>query len=333
MIHLFYVSNYISFSNYLQIIDLNNLDVNDCYFYSPRIEKNNLNLNADLNFISLPKTENLFGKLLFIKKCIRNFKFKKTINNLLDFRNFTLYVPHLINLRERLLISNAFCIKYYFVEEGFPAYRKDLNFKHKDYSLTINNRNLTKIQPLGQCNKKYKGCYANFNQAFPFLNNKKIIPLNFKHKWKKTIKHPLKNDDIVIAVDSKMSFSDINNYLISLQKLSNEINAKKIFLKFHMDFKYEKEIKAQIIEIFKSSNLEVEILKDNIYIEEVSERIKINLYCISTSLIIYESINKSKIYLFNEITKNYDAKQKHTNAIYEDIIEKLNLKINYVTFK
>ena len=78
MIHLFYLSNYISFNNYLQIIDLNNLDNNDCYFYSPRIEKYNLNLNTDLNFISLPKIENLVGRLTFIKKNIKNFNFKRT---------------------------------------------------------------------------------------------------------------------------------------------------------------------------------------------------------------------------------------------------------------
>ena len=41
------------------------------------------------------------------------------------------YIPHLINDRERLILINKNCKKYFFVEEGFPAYRVD--FQKKEF--------------------------------------------------------------------------------------------------------------------------------------------------------------------------------------------------------
>ena len=123
MLHLFYVSNYIAFNNYLTIIKNNSINLKDCIFYSPRIIKEHLNLKEKIDIIKIDNIELSKSRKQYALNLLRILNFKKRINKKFKNQSYELYIPHIENKREQILIANKNCKHYYFVEEGIPAYR------------------------------------------------------------------------------------------------------------------------------------------------------------------------------------------------------------------
>ena len=165
--YLFYVTNFISLNNYISIIYKNNIGLDKCFFYSPRQIQYDIEINKRLNFIDISFNINK-NKTNIFRNYINYKKFNDSINIKLRNKNFHLYLPHIINTREKYLILNKKCKKYSFVDEGFPAYRKDFLFR-KNKINKIKYYTLNKIAPLAISKKKYQSSYGNYPSSFFLL--------------------------------------------------------------------------------------------------------------------------------------------------------------------
>jgi len=328
-IHLFYISNYISFTNYLSIIIEKNISIKDCYFYSPRLSTSELNINTKLNLVkglnfTYPKNKIERFFIFYLNK-----KNDSLLRKKIDNSKFYFYTPHLINYREKIIIASKNCIKYFFIEEGIPSYRND-------FKINCSNT-FTKIGVLSNYKNKLDSVFRNHEHSFDFSIKNEIIPLSFVNKFKKEIIHNIKNNDIVIAIDSFKTNLKFNNYIISYIKLLNHLKSNdnhKIKLKFHPDYVYEPSYMKMFEEINQSLGMDYEILKNNVFVEEIASLgVKINLYCIFSSLYIYLAQNNSKVFIFDDYLRENDEAYFDIYSINKKIIEKLGLDVNFIRLK
>ncbi len=330
--HLFYISNYVSFNNYLSIILNEKIDLSDCFFYSPRTKKDCLNTSLPLNFIHLPPVYQLESKYNLLKIFAHEkqiYQFRNSLNKQLKNKKFILYLPHLINFREKIIVSSSNCQNYFFVEEGLPAYRNDFQLD--------NANKIEKIGPLSNYKNKLSGTFGNHSLSFQqndFTIKKIEFPLSFTNEFKTIVAFDLKNGDHVIAVDSPQAFENSSNYLLSflklLEYLRNE-NVTELHLKFHPDFQSNEPLAFFMKELVFSMGFNAKEISNTVYLEEVmSHGIKLNLYCIASSLLIYAGLFESNVFIFDTILKERDKKYKEVKPILENTIKKLGINVHYL---
>ena len=327
-IHLFYISNYISFNNYLSIIIKNNISIEDCFFYSPRLTINELNINFKINLIdviNIKEPQNIKEKIFhFIKKS----QHKKQINKVISKKKFYFYTPHLINNREKIIVTSKLCVKYFFVEEGIPAYNHNYKINYC--------KKFSEIKEISNYKNKLDSVYCNHEKSFDFKINKNKIPLSFTNKYKKKAYHSIKNNDIVIAIDSNFSDVKFINIIISYMKLLSHLkfrNHHQIKLKFHPDYIHQPSCVKVFEEINQSIGIDFEILKNNVCLEEIASLgVKINVYCIFSSLYIYMSQYNSKVYIYDDYLRHNDEAYFDIYSFNKKIIDTLKLNIEFVKF-
>ena len=238
-IHLFYISNYLSFNNYLTLIKLKKIELDQCIFYSPRLSFNDLNIAIDLNIVTIPKF-NLYHSRRDLFKNIKLIKHAQSvINKIVQAKPFTFYIPHLINDREKLILLNKNCKNYFFVEEGFPAYRIDYQQKEIFKFVKPNYWNIINLPPLAIIKNKYHGCIGNYDYSFHWMPMQNVIPLKFDHDCKIKTKNIIPKDSHILGIDSPKKFNHFEDYMDTLQELFLGFKKKKIeniYIKFHPSF-------------------------------------------------------------------------------------------------
>lgn len=335
--HLFYVTNYIALNNYLSVIKTNDININNCFFYSPRFDEIDFNLNVKLNFIDQHKFYSIKNKIKFFFNA-KGRQFLKNINEELSYNKYYLYIPHLFNIRERILLKNKFCVKYFFIEEGLTSYRLDFDrINNIDWGKASTKKketyiNLLKCQPLTIYNNKYGGCYANNIESFKRFPKKSIFPLIFNHTQKKKNNFSKYDNSHIIAIDSPWGWSDFNNYLFAIKSLVNYLKNNKtefVYIKFHPDCN-EKNI-DQIQSLFFESKIKIELIPKNIYVEEVASfKIKFKLYNLKSALILYAGFYDISIFIFDSSLKSNDAFYNNQKRILEKAISDLDFKITHI---
>ena len=331
--HLFYVTNFISFNNYLTIIKEKKLNIEDCIFYSPRKINSLISLKKELRFVAIESIQLIESKRQIIKNRLKFYSFNKKTNCLLNHKFYNLYTPHLINYRERLLLLNKKCIGYYFVEEGMPAYRSDFKI-HPDQNVTsLKFAKVHNLMPLGIDYSKYKGSFGTNNYAYNWMPNKNKIDLNFNHKQCDKISLSDKYNNI-LGIDSPNSFSDFSVYLKCINALLLEVFVDRkmiIYLKFHPDYSVDFKLKNEIIQIFKSYYQKYEILKNDFFIEQyVQTRNNVKFYNINSSLIIYVLISGNEVFQFGSKFKKDDKKLEYSINLIQDTLRQMQLNLTKI---
>lgn len=331
-IHLFYISNYLSFNNYLTLIEEKKIRLEQCIFYSPRLSFNDLNMAIDLKIVTVSKfnlsrsRRDLFKNLKIIKHA------QSEINKIVQYKPFTFYIPHLINDRERLILINKNCINYFFVEEGFPAYRVDYQKKEFFKVIQPNYWNIINLPPLAIIKNKYRGCYGNYDYSFHWMPTKSLIPIKFNHDCKIQTDNLIPNNSHVLGVDSPKKFNNFNNYIATLEELFLGLKKKQIkniHIKFHPDFNHFTAEKELVVNFLSKYSIKIHVLNSNFYLEELFKyNNEITFYSTLSSLIIYAIKENIKVIHLKINDQNMDKQTNKLIGTFDDTLTAMELDFN-----
>lgn len=331
--HLFYASNFIALSNYLTIIKEKNLNLSNCIFYSPRKIQSTIHIKKEINFIEIENIQLTKSRKYFLNNRLKIHSFVKKINELLNNTFYHLYIPHLINYREKLLLLNKKCQKYSFVEEGLPAYRIDFKIETNSNILSLKYSNIHESMPLGINFKKFAGAYGTNDHAFHWMPKKKKIKLNFNHDAFENFNLSDKYQNI-LGLDSPHTFDDFSVYLNCIQYFVENQFLKKhetLYLKFHPDYENKTSKKSEIIEILNNQNLNYEILDNNILVERyVQKNHNITFYNINSTLIIYVLLAGGEVIQFGHKFKKSDRKLEYSINLIQSTLKQMKLNLTEI---
>ena len=331
--HLFYASNFIALSNYLTIIEEKKLNLENCIFYSPRNINSTIHIKKEINFIEVENIQLTKSRNHFFKNRLKTYSFINKINRQLNNTFYHLYIPHLINYREKLLLLNKKCKRYSFVEEGLPAYRSDFKSEAKNIRFSLNYSNIHESKPLRIDYTKYEGSYGTNEFAFHWMPKKKEVKLNFNHDAYEKLNASATYKNI-LGLDSPHTFSDFSIYLKCIRSLIDNhfpITEEILYLKFHPDYKKKSLLKNEIIKIFKDKNMVYEILDENMLIERyVQKNNNITLYNINSTLILYVLIAGGKAVQFGNELKKSDRKLEYSINLIQSTLHQMRLNLTEI---
>lgn len=331
-IHLFYISNYLSFNNYLTLIEEKKIRLEQCIFYSPRLTLKDLNVSTSLNIVSIPNFKLFHSRSHFLKNIKIIKKAHNVINDIVQAKTFSFYIPHLINDRERLILINKNCKNYFFVEEGFPAYRVDYQKKEFFKVMQPNYWNIINLPPLAIIKNKYRGCYGNYDYSFHWMPTKSLIPLKFNHDCKIQTDNLIPNNSHVLGVDSPKKFNNFNNYIATLEELFlgfKKKQIKNIHIKFHPAFNHFTAEKELVMNSLSKYSIKIHVLNSNFYLEELFKyNNEITFYNTQSSLIIYAIKENIKVIYVRINDQNMDKQTNKLIRTFEDTLNSMKLDFN-----
>lgn len=331
-IHLFYISNYLCFNNYLTLIKLKQIELDQCLFYSPRLSFNDLNIAIDLNIVTVPKFNLSRSRRDFFKNIKLIKDAQNEINKVVQAKPFTFYIPHLINDRERLIILNKNCKNYFFVEEGFPAYRIDYQKKEIFKFVKPNCWNIINLPPLAIIKNKYNGCIGNYEYSFHWMPMRNVIPLKFDHDCKIKTKNIIPKDSHIVGFDSPKRFNNFNDYLATLETLFlgfEKKEIKNIYIKFHPAFTHLIAEKELIMTSLSRYSIKIHVLNTNFYLEELFKNNNgITFYNTLSSLIIYALQENIKVISVGGNDQNMDKETNKLIGTFNNTLSSMKLKFN-----
>jgi len=322
--YIFYSSNLICFYNHIEIIKHLKISLNKCHFYSPRKLIDKSKLLEKHNIIGAEELCNLkFNEKKIVESynCLKKNKnfLKKTIG-----MPFIIFLPHLINFREISIIHNHLCVGYYFVEEGLPAYRKDFGpFNSKTIPVAVSFLNLilnknwipTRIKAL-EMNKKYLGCFGNFEYSFTHLRNRRLLKTRFKNEQcDKTIipdgSHIFIFDQILVLNCSvEIYFKCIRNSLEKIKK--NDISI--VYIKYHPDLINNSIVRSRFNELCTLIEIDVITLNNDFFIEGfLSQRPNVFIYGLKSAVLLYAVMYGVRVICFS---KTYRKLNENDSRIY-----------------
>jgi len=331
--HLFYASNFIALSNYLTIIEEKQLDLENCIFYSPRNINSSINIKKEIHFIEVDNIQLTKSRKQFLRNRLKIYSFTKKINRQLNNTFYHLYIPHLLNYREKILLMNKKCQVYSFVEEGLPAYRSDFIIKSMDNLVSFGYSNIHDSKPLGVDYRKYYASYGTNEFAFHWMPKKKEIKLNFNHDAYEKLNESATYKNI-LGIDSPHTFNDFSVYLKCIQSLIKDHSLKNeeiFYLKFHPDFEKKWPLKKEIIKIFEENKLNYEILDANMLIERYVQKNKnVTFYNISSTLILYVLFAGGKAIQFGNKYKQDDEKLEFNINLIQNTLRQMQLNLTKI---
>ena len=331
--HLFYASNFIALSNYLTIIEEKQLDLENCIFYSPRNINSSINIKKEIHFIEVDNIQLTKSRKQFLRNRLKIYSFTKKINRQLNNTFYHLYIPHLANYREKLLLLNEKCQRYSFVEEGLPAYRSDFKINANNNVLSLNYSNIHESKPLGIDHEKYEGAYGTNKYAFHWMPKKKQIKLNCNHEAYQKI-NSLVTCKNILGLDSPNSFSNFSVYLKCIRSLIRNnfpIEDELFYLKFHPDYEKQSLLKNKIIEVIKGENVSYEILDSNMMIERYIQKNKnVIFYNITSTLILYVLLAGGKAIQFGDRYKQSDEKLNYNINLIQSTLKQMQLNLTKI---
>jgi hypothetical protein len=316
----------------LKIIAVEKIDKKECYFIYVRSYHNKKNQMNEIKFDSysiLQRSNHLYYKLYFYLR-----KVCRTVEKQINFSNYKLYTYHTSSVLAQTLISNSKCKGYYIVEEGLASYIPDYT---KKISISAWERLLLIFSSLGHIgligkvlynttHQKFMGAFAMTNDAFPLIENKKIIGFPFKE-----IK--IKNDIQALFVfdGGILNKSDIIETLDLFAKRFWQIKYPTVYFKFHpRQNENQRQLYMGVFDSLSSQySLSFKELSTEVSLENIlfSLRENLSVYFVHSSVGFYAALLGCNCF---SVAKMYADKEPVLKKLLKVLPSNMLRKINFV---